>query len=95
MGALIFCDLYKFIFAIGFFFIFKGVWGVVIGFFIGSSIDTFLNAQRIAREKNGGKRLTAEEMFQYYQQNSGASRSNDVPTMLMALSAAVQGRQTL
>lgn len=89
MGALIFCDLYKFIFAIGFFFIFKGVWGVVIGFFIGSSIDTFLNAQRIAREKNGGKRLTAEEMFQYYQQNSGASRSNDVPTMLMALSAAV------
>lgn len=35
---------------------------------------------------SGGRRITPEELFQYYQQRSTA---NDVPTMLMALSAAV------
>lgn len=40
------------------------------------------NAQR----QNGGRRVTAEDMFTYYQQRSS---TNDVPTMLMALSAAV------
>jgi len=43
---------------------------------------------KAAQQGNGGRRVTAEEMFQYYQQHS-AGTSNDVPTMLMALSAAV------
>lgn len=41
-----------------------------------------------AEAQNGGRKVTAEEMFSYYQRHS-ASASNDVPTMLMALSAAV------
>lgn len=44
---------------------------------------------KAAQQKNGGRRVTAEEMFAYYQQHSSSSASNDVPTMLMALSAAV------
>ena len=39
-----------------------------------------------AQRQNGGKRVSPEEMFAFYQQRSSSS---DVPTMLMALSAAV------
>lgn len=38
------------------------------------------------QNQNGGRRVSPEDMFAFYQQRS---TTNDVPTMLMALSAAV------
>ena len=43
-------------------------------------------ARAQAQAKREGRQFTAEDVFQYYQQRSTTS---DVPTMLMALSAAV------
>jgi len=39
-----------------------------------------------AQQQSGGRRMSTEDMFAYYQRSSSSS---DVPTMLMALSAAV------
>lgn len=64
---------------IGFFLLGRSFSGAIIGFVIGSLIDTFTaNANR----KNGG------DIFDYYREHSGGSRT-DFATMLMALSAAV------
>jgi DnaJ like chaperone protein len=85
-----FCDLYKVIFAIGGYFLFKGsIFGAVLGLIVGSMVDNFQKISSSARSRNGGKRFTAEDMFQYYQQHSSSQGRNDVPTMLMALSASV------
>lgn len=43
-------------------------------------------AQNAGNGAGGGRQFTAEDLFNYYQQRS---TTNDVPTMLMALSAAV------
>jgi len=80
----------KWIFAVGGFFLFKGSFlGAFFGFIIGSFVE---NYQRVignakANANREGRSFNAEDLFQYYQQQS--STSNDVPTMLMALSAAV------
>ncbi len=77
--------MFKWLLAIAGFFIFRGrFFGAVIGFIIGSAID---NYQRI-RNATGpnGQRMTSEDLFNYYQRRA---TQFDVPTMLMALSAAV------
>ena len=81
--------MYKFILAVGGYFLFRGIFGAMVGFFVGTAIDNYQRVIGAARAKNGGRRVSAEEMFQYYQQHSSSSTANDVPTMLMALSAAV------
>lgn len=81
--------MFKFIGAVAGYFLFRGFFGAVIGFFIGSAID---NYQRIKVQfqgqtsGNGGGWSNTEDLFQYYQQRTSSS---DVATMLMALSAAV------
>lgn len=68
----------------GFFLFGRSFIGALFGFFIGSGID---NYQRVANARSqGGSRMSPEDIFQYYQQRS---TQYDVPTMLMALSAAV------
>ncbi len=81
--------MFKWILAIvGFFLFKKSIFGAFIGFFIGSAIDNYQRVIKNARAngEGNGQRFTAEDIFQYYQQRSTQS---DVPTMLMALSAAV------
>ena len=79
----------RWIFAIGGFFLFKGsFFGAILGFVVGSFVE---NYQRIvggaqANAQSQGRAFNTEDLFQYYQQQSTA---NDVPTMLMALSASV------
>lgn len=81
--------MFKWVLAIAGFFLFgRSFFGGVLGYFIGSGID---NYQKLAsgvksRGQNGGRQFNSEDVFQFYQQRS---TSNDVPTMLMALSAAV------
>ena len=62
--------------------------GAILGFVIGAAIDNYqtIMAQFRAQSAGSGGNFTAEDLFRYYQQRS---TSNDVPTMLMALSAAV------
>ncbi|NRA12582.1 MAG: hypothetical protein HRT57_11565, partial [Crocinitomicaceae bacterium] len=62
--------MYKVILGIGGYFLFKGIFGAVLGILVGSMIDNYQKIMSAARSKNGGKRVTAEEMFQYYQQHS-------------------------
>ncbi|NVK65650.1 MAG: TerB family tellurite resistance protein [Flavobacteriales bacterium] len=84
--------MFKFIFAvIGFFAFGRSFWGGILGFIIGSGVD---NYQRLKQQFQaqagggaGGRQFTAEELFNLYQQR--ATTSSDVPTMLIALSAAV------
>lgn len=59
-----------------------------MGFVIGSFIDNYqaVMARAKAQAKSEGRSFSPEDLFQYYQQRS---TTNDVPTMLMALSAAV------
>lgn len=78
--------MYKFVFALGGFLLTRSIWGGILGLIIGSGVDNYQKLMNGARSQAGGQRMTAEEMFRYYQQNSSSS---DVPTMLMALSAAV------
>jgi DnaJ like chaperone protein len=77
--------LYKWILAIAGYFLTRSVFGAILGFVIGSGIDNYQRIMDQARAQ-GGKNFSAEDLFQYYQQRSTQS---DVPTMLMALSAAV------
>lgn len=82
--------MFKFIGALAGFYIFKGFFGALIGFFIGSGIDNYQRIRsqfKAAGGSSGSGFSNAQEAFQYYQQRS--TTSNDVPTMLMALSAAV------
>ena len=62
--------------------------GGIFGFLIGTFIDNYQSVvgQAKARAHQQGRAYSPEDLFQYYQQRSS---SNDVPTMLMALSAAV------
>ncbi len=81
----------KWIFAIGGFILFRGsFFGAILGFIVGSFVENYQRvmsgAQRTSSYQSGGRTFTAEDLFQYYQQQS---TSNDIPTMLMALSAAV------
>jgi len=82
--------LFKFIFAvIGFFAFGRSIWGGFLGFIIGSGVDNYqrLRQQFQAQGGAGGRQFTAEELFNLYPQR--ATISSDVPTMLIALSAAV------
>jgi DnaJ like chaperone protein len=67
----------------------RNFWGGVVGFLIGSSIDNYQRAKKQPSQAGGNRAgfRSADDVFKYYQQQSSAS--NDVPTMLMALSAAV------
>lgn len=80
--------MFKWILAIGAFFLFKNYGLAILGFFIGSLIDNYQRAMGRARSQaeSEGRQFSSEEFFQYYQQRSS---NNDVQTMLMALSAAV------
>ncbi len=78
--------MYSILFAIGGYLLLGNIWGGVLGFIIGGGVDNYRRIQGAAQRANGGRRVSPEEMFQYYQKRS---TSNDVPTMLMALSAAV------
>lgn len=78
--------MYKFVFGIGGFLLFKSIWGEMLGLIVGSAVDNYQRLMDGARAQSGGRRMSAEDMFHYYQQHS---TSSDVPTMLMALSAAV------
>jgi len=80
----------KWFFALGGFFLFRGsLLGALLGFVVGAFVDNYRrimsNAQ--AQAQREGRAFTPEDLFQYYQQQR--STANDVPTMLMALSASV------
>lgn len=79
----------KWLLAVGGFFLFKGSFiGAIFGFIVGSFIENYQkvigNAKANAQRE--GRPFSTEDLFNYYQQQSS---TNDVPTMLMALSAAV------
>lgn len=85
--------VYKFILPIAGFFLFgRSIPGAILGFFIGVGIDNYQRVMTQFRSQsangNGGKSFSPEDLFNYYQQRSSTT-SNDVPTMLIALSAAV------
>ena len=59
---------------------------------VGSGIDNYsrITSQFKAQAKREGRAYSKEDLFKYYQQRSSSgSGGNDVPTMLIALSAAV------
>ncbi|MBI1837413.1 MAG: TerB family tellurite resistance protein [Flavobacteriia bacterium] len=81
--------MFKWILAAGGYFLFKGHFlGAVLGFVIGNIIDNYQNVIGAAKAKaqSEGRAFKHEDLFQYYQQRSS---QNDIPTMLMALSAAI------
>lgn len=80
--------LFKWILAVALFFAFnRSFFGAIIGFIIGSGIDNYQNIMKQAGGANqNGRRMSPEDLFNYYQQRTGI---NDIATMLMALSAAV------
>jgi DnaJ like chaperone protein len=85
--------LFKWVLAIAGYFLFgRSFFGGFIGFIIGSGIDNYQNIMKRAqaqggqRGQQGGRAFSPEDLFNYYQQRSSTS---DIPTMLMALSAAV------
>ncbi|MEO9256925.1 MAG: hypothetical protein ABI207_01010, partial [Crocinitomicaceae bacterium] len=79
--------LYKFIFAAVGYWISGSIWGAIAGFVFGNLLDS---AQVVTQNQQnrgaGGRGFSSDDLFQYYQQRS---QTNDFPTMLMALSAAV------
>lgn len=78
--------LYKFIFAGIGYLVTGSFWGGLAGFIVGYLLDS---AEVITQTQQQGGRpsgYSVEDMFQYYQQRA---QTNDFPTMLMALSAAV------
>ncbi len=83
--------MFKFIFAvIGFFAFGRSIWGGFLGFIIGSGVDNYQRLRQQFQAQGGGaggRQFTAEELFNLYQQR--ATTSSDVPTMIIALSAAV------
>lgn len=79
--------MYKFILPIAGYFLFnRSIFGALLGLFIGTGIDNYQRVMKNAQQQSGGRRMSTEDMFAYYQRSSSSS---DVPTMLMALSAAV------
>ena len=84
--------MFKYIFALaGFFLLGRSFFGAILGFFIGSGIDNYqrISGQFKAQAGRDGRSFTQEDIFNYYQQRTSAASGNDVPTMLIALSAAV------
>lgn len=79
--------MFKIIGALAGFYIFHGFFGALIGFFIGSGIDNYQKLKTQFQGAGGAGFNNAQDVFQYYQQRS--TTTSDVPTMLMALSAAV------
>lgn len=61
----------------------------ILGFIIGSFIDSFQQVRQQFQNANGGRQFSPEEFMEYYRKQTGASTRSDLPTMLMALSAAV------
>lgn len=81
--------MYKWIFGIAGYFVFgRSFFGGFLGFIIGSFVDNYqrVMTQMKRKAKAEGRTFSPEELFQMYQQRSS---THDVPTMLMALSAAV------
>ncbi len=81
--------MFKWILAAGGYFLLgKNFLGAILGFFIGNLIDNYQNVVRTAKTQaqKEGRSYNPEDLFQYYQQRSS---QNDIPTMLMALSAAI------
>jgi DnaJ like chaperone protein len=80
--------LYKWIFGVGAYVLFKSFFAAIIGFIVGSTIDNYYRIiEQMRRQAQAeGRTFTNEELFQLYQQRSSNS---DVQTILMALSAAV------
>ncbi len=72
--------MFKFIGAILGYFLFKGFFGSILGFVVGSAIDNYLSPA------NG--KFTEGDEFDYYRRHSSGPR-NDFATILMVLSAAV------
>lgn len=78
---------YKFIFAAVGYLISGSFFGAVAGFIFGSLLDSAQITTNGQQQSTGGRgRFSTDDLFQYYQQRS---QTNDFPTMLMALSAAV------
>lgn len=81
--------MFKWILGVGAYLFFgRNFFAGIIGFIVGTMIDnyqTVMGNMKKQAEKEG-RTFSAEELFQFYQQRSSV---NDVPTMLMALSAAV------
>lgn len=81
--------MFKFIFAVAGYFLLGSFWGGLLGFIIGSGVDNYQRLKQQLQAQGGGtggRSFTAEELFNMYQQRA---TSSDVPTMLIALSAAV------
>jgi len=81
--------LFKWVLAVGGFILFnKSFGGAIIGYVIGGFIDNYQKVIGKAKEqaKAEGRSFSHEDLFQYYQQRTS---QHDVPTMLMALSAAI------
>lgn len=72
--------MFKFIGAVLGYFLFRGFFGSLIGFFAGSALDNYLAS-------SSGSSGSGDE-FDYYRRQSAQPR-NDFATMLMVLSAAV------
>lgn len=74
--------------AAGFILLGRSISGAFLGFIIGGFIDnyqTVINKAK-AQAKAEGREFKSEDLFQYYQQHTS---QHDVPTILMALSAAI------
>lgn len=81
--------MFKWILAVGGFFLLgRNFLGAVLGFIVGNVIDNYQNVVGAAKNQaqREGRTYSPEDLFQYYQQRSS---QNDIPTMLMALSAAI------
>jgi DnaJ like chaperone protein len=81
--------LFKWILAVGGYFLLgRNFLGAILGFIIGNVIDNYQNVIGAAKAQaqKEGRSFSTDDLFQYYQQRSS---QNDIPTMLMALSAAI------
>jgi DnaJ like chaperone protein len=81
--------LFKWIIAVGAYFLLgRNFFAAIIGFVVGSFVDNYQTTMAKLRQnaEKDGRSFSAEDVFSYYQQRTSV---NDVPTMLMALSAAV------
>lgn len=81
--------MFKWIIAVGAYFLLgRSFFAAIIGFVVGSFVDNYQTTMAKLRQnaEKDGRSFSAEDVFSYYQQRTSV---NDVPTMLMALSAAV------
>ena len=78
--------LFKIVFAVVGFLIAKSFIGAIIGFSIGSLVDNYQKMKANGGTQGTGGGFSTDDIFGYYQQRSS---TNDFPTMLIALSAAV------